>query len=147
MANKQADKLLSGCLYFTANHLGRIINRMAEEEFGRIGLSPTYGFLMVAILENEGATHNELSRIMHLTPSTMTRLIDKLVYKQLVIREQEGRTVRIYSTEAGKKLRGDIDKAWERLHDRYAKVLGREEGDRLTKEVYDAARLLESEGL
>ena len=83
---------------------------------------------------------------MHLMPSTMTRLIDKLVYKQLVMRKQEGRTVRIYATEAGRKLRGEIDGAWTRLHDRYAKVLGREEGDRFTKEVYDAARLLESEG-
>lgn len=146
MADKQAEKLLSNCLYFTAHHLARIINRMAEEEFGRIGLSPTYGFLMVAILENEGTTHNELSRVMHLMPSTMTRLIDKLVYKKLVVRKQDGRTVRIYATEAGRKLRGEIDEAWARLHDRYAKVLGREEGDRLTKEVYDAARLLESEG-
>jgi len=146
MANKNAEQLLSGCLYFTANHLGRVINRMAEEEFGKIGLSPTYGFLMVAILENEGATHNELSQIMHLTPSTMTRLIDKLVYKQLVIRKQEGRLVRLYATEDGRRLRGDIDQAWERLHDRYARVLGREEGDRLTKEVYDAACLLESGG-
>jgi DNA-binding MarR family transcriptional regulator len=146
MANKKAEQLLSGCLYFTANHLGRVINRMAEEEFGRIGLSPTYGFLMVAILENEGATHNELSQIMHLTPSTMTRLIDKLVYKQLVIRKQEGRQVRIYATEAGRKLRDEIDTAWERLHSRYAEVLGREYGDRLTQEVYDAACRLESEG-
>ncbi len=146
MANKQVDQLLSGCLYFTANHLARVINRMAEEEFGKIGLSPTYSFLLVAILERKGATHNELSRIMHLTPSTMTRLIDKLVYKQLVVRQQEGRSVRIYPTEAGMKLRPDIDKAWSRLHDRYADVLGREYGDEFNQEVYDVARLLESKG-
>ena len=83
---------------------------------------------------------------MHLTPSTMTRLIDKLVYKQLVVRQQEGRSVRIYPTEAGMKLRPDIDKAWSRLHDRYADVLGREYGDEFNQEVYDVARLLESKG-
>ena len=44
MANKQVDQLLSGCLYFTANHLARVINRMAEEEFGKIGLSPNIQF-------------------------------------------------------------------------------------------------------
>lgn len=45
---------LKECLYFTANRLGRVITKMAEDEFAASGLSPTSAFLLMAVFEKEG---------------------------------------------------------------------------------------------
>jgi DNA-binding MarR family transcriptional regulator len=137
------DKYFKDCLYFSAIRLGRVITRMAEEEFGRIGLSPTYAFLLMAVYEKEGLTQKELGEILHLTPSTVTRFIEKLEAKQLVSSRQDGRLSRIYLTDKGRDIQRQISECWESLHDRYARVLGREEGDTLTRRLYDVSVLLE----
>lgn len=131
------------CLYFTANRLSRIITKMAEEDFRKTGLSPTYAFLLMAVYEQEGITQKELSAILHLTPSTVTRFIEKLEAKRLVLSQADGRLSRIYSTEQGKALKPEIEKAWDDLHDRYSAILGREEGDELTLKLDDVSNELE----
>lgn len=143
MSNNTVQQLLSNCLYFTANRLERVMNRMAEEEFRTIGLSPTYGYLLMAIIEMQGATQKELSQVMHLAPSTITRFIEKLQNKNLVYSQQEGRISRIFPTDKGLSLRPEIEAAWDRLHDRYAAILGRKEGDELTLRIDEAARKLD----
>lgn len=71
------------CLYFTANRLGRIITKMAEDEFAVSGLSPTYAFLLMAVYEREGISQKELCEILHLQPSTITRFIERAVVTHL----------------------------------------------------------------
>ena len=123
--------LLHHCLYFSANALARIITRLAEEEFKRTGLSPSHAFLMMLTNETPGISPKELSGRLHLAPSTVTRFIDVLVYKGLLRRESEGKTIKIFATSEGQNLQQSIQDAWKRLHERYAAVLGREAGDDL----------------
>ncbi|WP_315117699.1 MarR family transcriptional regulator [uncultured Clostridium sp.] len=125
------DPSLRNCLYFTVNKLSRVIGRMAEEEFEITGLSPTYALLINIVNANKGVGQKEIGEALHMTPSTITRFIDKLEVKELVIRKCEGKNCRIYPTEKGKRLQSDIDKAWSNLHERYSKILGYEEGERL----------------
>lgn len=137
------EKYFTDCLYFTANRLARLITRMAEEEFGRTGLSPAYAFLLMAVYERDGLTQKELGEVLHLTPSTVTRFIEKLERKRLVITRQDGRLSRVYLTDGGRAMRKQIEDCWTSLHERYAKVLGREEGDRLTRRLHDVSVELE----
>jgi len=137
------DKYFKDCLYFTANRLGRVITRMAEEEFARTGLSPTYAFLLMAVNEKEGLTQKELGEILHLTPPTITRFVEKLEGKNFVSTRQDGRMSRIYLTDKGREIQRQISACWSSLHERYAKVLGRDEGDRLTRRLYEVSVLLE----
>lgn len=137
------DKYFKDCLYFSAIRLGRVITRMAEEEFARTGLSPTYAFLLMAVCEKEGLTQKELGEILHLTPSTVTRFIEKLEAKNFVSTRQDGRMSRIYLTDKGREIQRQISECWSSLHERYAKVLGREEGDKLTRHLYEVSVLLE----
>lgn len=137
------DKYFTDCLYFTANRLSRVITRLAEDEFRKTGLSPTYAFLLMAVHEKEGLTQKELGEILHLMPSTVTRFIEKLEGKRLVYTRQDGRMSRIYLTDQGRDMQGVIADCWSSLHDRYAAVLGREEGDRLTRRLDEVSDQLE----
>ncbi|GGD93948.1 MarR family winged helix-turn-helix transcriptional regulator [Paenibacillus nasutitermitis] len=134
---------LKECLYFTANRLSRVITKMAEDEFAVSGLSPTSGFLLMAVYEKEGISQKELGDILHLQPSTVTRLIEKLTVKGLLYNRVEGRMSFIYATDKGKALDDVINQCWNNLRDRYSAILGQQEGDELTLHLYQVSDQLE----
>ncbi|WP_425445941.1 MarR family winged helix-turn-helix transcriptional regulator [Dethiothermospora halolimnae] len=127
--NKVSDinEELRGCLYFTSNRLSRLIGKMANEEFRITGLSPTYGFLISIVNKREGITQKEIGKTLHMTPSTITRFIDKLENKGFIKRVTEGKNSLIYLTDEGKSLQVEIDKAWNNLHKRYSEIIGEDE--------------------
>jgi DNA-binding MarR family transcriptional regulator len=131
------------CLYFTVSRLSRLMNKMAEESFAKIGLSPTYAFLMMLVKDHPGISQKELSEQLHITPSTITRFIDKLEHKGLVQRRNEGKSVLIDPTENGLKLQDEIKQCWENLYNRYSEILGYQEGQNLTNLTHQASELLE----
>lgn len=131
------------CLYFTVNRLSRLMNKMAEESFAKIGLSPTYAFLLMLAKENPGISQKELSEKLHITPSTITRFIDKLEHKKLAGRKSEGKSVLIYLTEDGLELQDEIKQCWENLYHNYSKILGYQEGQALTSFIHQACESLE----
>lgn len=139
----KCDSKYCGCLYFSANALARIITKMAEEEFSSTGLSPSYAFLVMSINENPGIQPRDLSAEMQLTPSTITRLIEKLEYKNLVIRKTVGKFTEVYPTEKSILLGETIKKSWMNLYTRYSEILGDDEGKKLTAQIYSAIKKLE----
>ena len=134
--------LLNNCLLFTANSLARVITRMAEEEFRITGLSPSHAFLLMSVNDNPGIGSKALSEHLQLAPSTVTRFVDSLVYKGLLVRETEGRETSLTLTPAGLDLQKIIMKSWKNLHERYAKILGRKEGDDFTHLVDEMSKKL-----
>jgi len=130
------------CLYFSVNSLARKINEMAEEEFRITGLTPSHAYLMLTLIDKPGLNQNELSGIMNLKASTMTRFIDKLVQKRLVERVQEGRSVLIFPTEKGKELRELIKKAMGNMYERYDDILDKDFSQNLTSDINKANFLL-----
>lgn len=141
---EKCDSVYCGCLHFSAGALSRVMTKMADEEFAVTGLSSSYAFLLMTVNSRPGITPSELSEQMLLTPSTITRLIEKMEAKQLVERKTVGRTTEVYPTDKSKALDADIKKAWRSLFDRYAKIIGEEESKRLTSEIYEAVKELEA---
>lgn len=137
------DQLLSSCLYFNSNKLARIIGKMADEEFRITGLSPTYAFLISIVNETEGTSQKYIGEKLCITPSTITRFIDKLENKGLVIRKTDGKNALIYLTQKGKMLQIDINKAWHNLHHRYSEILGEEKEKELVHNICKLAAKLE----
>ncbi|HBJ1649214.1 UNVERIFIED_ORG: MarR family transcriptional regulator [Clostridium botulinum] len=131
------------CLFFTATRLKKIAAKIAEDELKPLGLSPTYVYILLGVKFKSGITQKELSEELHLKPSTITRLIDKLVINGLVERRAEGKLSHIYLTNNGEKIQEDIQKYRLKLHNRYREILG-EDYDLLTKITNDSARILES---
>ncbi|MCU6797745.1 MarR family transcriptional regulator [Paenibacillus sp. WQ 127069] len=137
------DQFLLDCLFFTANRLSRAITKMAEEEFAPTGLSPMYGYLIRLVIGDPGISQKELSEKLHITPSTLTRFIDKLEGKQLVERKVQGKTVLVYPTTKGKELEDSIRQSSRNLHNRYDAILGKEAADLLSKDIVASSELLE----
>ncbi|ELK39683.1 hypothetical protein BAG01nite_48160 [Brevibacillus agri] len=59
-----------------------------------------------------------------MTPSTITRLVDKMVQKGQLERKIEGKHVLIWQTDKGREAQADIAVAVQELHGRYSAVLG-----------------------
>jgi DNA-binding MarR family transcriptional regulator len=136
------DHSFENCLYFTTSTLNRAITRMAEEEFRSTGLSPTYAFLIMVLKDKPGISQKQLGEILHVTPSTITRFIEKLEYSGYVTSRTEGKLSLIDITPKGLELMVGINKAWDKLHERYDDILGPEEGKQFTKLVCETNRKL-----
>ncbi|QQS52826.1 MAG: winged helix-turn-helix transcriptional regulator [Bacteroidota bacterium] len=132
-----------GCLYYSANALARIMTKMAEEEFAVTGLAPSYAFLLMTVNAREGIQPKEISGIMQLTPSTVTRLIEKMEHRGLLTRQTSGKNTEVYPTELSRELDEKIKTAWMGLFQRYSALLGEESGKQLTEQINNAITKLE----
>lgn len=135
---------LKECLYFTATRLSRVVTKIVDDEFARCGLNPTSAFLLLAVIEEEGISQKQLGEILHLQPSTVTRLIEKLVVKGIIYNRVEGRMSLIYATDKGKALETIIHECWENLRLRLYEILGEKEADELTLRLFKVSDELEN---
>jgi MarR family transcriptional regulator, organic hydroperoxide resistance regulator len=136
-------KLFSHCLYFTVNTFSRFVTRMAEQEFKHTGLSPSYAFLMMLVIETPGIGQKELSEKLNLAPSTVTRFIDSLANRGFLYREVLGKSSKIYPLEKGIELEEVIGKCWKNFYIRYCEILGTDEANKLAGAIHNANMILE----
>ena len=132
------------CLFYSANALARTLTRLTEDAFAETGLAPSLAFVQMAVNRQPGVQPGEIAQIMMLSPSTVTRLVDKLEAKGLVRRKSQGKTSSILPTAAGKRLGSSLQKAWQNVSSDYTKVLGVAASKQLTEEVWSAAVALEA---
>lgn len=133
------------CLYYSVNALSRQITRLAEEEFSLIGLSPSHGFILMAVNKNPGMLSGELAKTLQLTPSTITRLIEKLEHKNLIRREASGKFSLLFPTKKSVALDEQLKQAWTAINQRCKGILGDAESTHLTEEVLKANRKIGEE--
>ncbi|MFZ4401059.1 MAG: MarR family winged helix-turn-helix transcriptional regulator [Bacteroidales bacterium] len=131
------------CLYYSANALARIITKKAEEAFSVVNLAPSYAFVVMTVNKNPGLQAGELAGIMMLTPSTVTRLLEKLEIQELVKRHTEGRLTLIYPTAKSVEINKKIEAAWFSLYQNYINILGEDMANQLTENIYTTALKLE----
>lgn len=130
------------CLYFTANALARNIGKIADEEFARTGLAPSYAFLLMTVNDEPGIQPGEIAAIMELKPSTVTRLIEKMEAKKMLERKTEGRHTKVYPTAKSKAINKEIHEAWNNLYKRYVKILGEKRSKDVTSAIHDVSMKL-----
>ncbi|GAB4014548.1 MarR family winged helix-turn-helix transcriptional regulator [Spirosoma koreense] len=132
----------SACLLFSANALARAITAIGDEEFGRFGLCYSHAYLLCEVVAQPGVSPSQLSETLYLTPSTITRLVEKLEQKRLVRRESEGKKTLIYPTTEGEALQPEIAEAWDRVGENYSQLIGASNVCQLTQQVFKAAQAL-----
>lgn len=120
-------------MYYSINNLSKVLSEMADEAFKTTGLAPSYGFLLMAANDNPGIQPSDLSRILRLKPSTITRLIEKMEYQGYLERKSEGRATHVFPTEKCRKMDNDLREAWQHLKDDYTSVLGERYTEVLTE--------------
>lgn len=140
-ADKSATRY-SACLLFSANALSRAITAIGDEEFGRFGLCYSHAYMLCEVVNKPGITPSELSETLYLTPSTITRLVEKLEQKRLVRRESEGKRTLIYPTAEGEAIQPDVSQAWDRVGARYSEIIGETNVCQLTQQIFKAAKSL-----
>jgi DNA-binding MarR family transcriptional regulator len=140
---EKCDSKYCGCLYYSTNALARLMTKLADEEFAITGLSTSYAFLLMTVNSKPGIQPKEISKHMQLTPSTITRLIEKMEQKKLLERKSTGRTTEVYPTEKSKKLDKIIKEAWRNLYKRYSDLIGEEVAKQLTVNIYDTVKKIE----
>ena len=137
------DDTYCNCLYFTSGALARQLTKMAEEEFAATGLAPSYAFLLMSVNANPGITPTGLSKQMHLQPSTVTRLVEKMEARGYLERRLNGRNTEVYPLDTAIQLDVKLQKCWANLFRRYSDAIGADRSTSLTEEIHQAMNLLQ----
>lgn len=133
---KTSESKFCGCLYFTTNALARKVEKLAGESWKKIGLAPSHAYLLKLVLEEPGMQAGQLAEQLQLTPSTITRLIEKLEEKKLVTRITEGKTTNVFPTQKAKELKPQMKQCVDEFNEKYSKILGKEESRQLIHNMH-----------
>lgn len=128
---KASESKYCKCMYFSANALARKTEKLALESWKPVGLSPSHAYLLMIVIEEPGVQPGLLSSHLQLTPSTVTRLIEKLEQKKLLVRVYEGKVTNVYPTPKGKELLPLLKRCSGNFRKSYSGILGVEESCKL----------------
>lgn len=126
-------------MYFVANALGRRIERLAMETWKKVELSPSHAYLLMLVIEDPGIQPTAISEQLILSPSTITRLIEKLEDKELVTRSTEGKLTKVYPTAKAKELYPQLQECLSHFIENYSTILGKEESLRMVTNMASLA--------
>lgn len=116
------------CLYFNVNALARLVNKKWTEAFGVFDLSPAHGYMLRVVLAKPGIAQKELAVELELEKSTITRFVDALQKKKLVIRKMGGkdsREMNIYPTAQALKIHDSLEELGEDLYQNMVNTIGK----------------------
>jgi DNA-binding MarR family transcriptional regulator len=114
-------------MYFSSNALARKTEKLAVAAWKKTDLSPSHAYLLMIVLAEPGVQPGSLSIELHLTPSTITRLIEKLEEKKLVVRTMEGKTTSVYPTAKSKELKPLLQECVEDFYKSCIALVGKNE--------------------
>lgn len=140
MENK--ENFLESCLFFNTNALSRYLLKLAEKEFKYLKLSPAHASLLLLVYDTPGISPKQLSSLLHLTPSTITRFVDALEKKGLVKRNTKGKAAFISPSEKGLELKKSIALAYKKLYLKYTKILDSNTANQLSFAILKANKKL-----
>ncbi len=89
----------------------------------QLRITGAQGYTLLALPEDESISMNDLSQKMKLASSTMTRMVDQLVQRDLVSRQpdaEDRRVVRVRLTDTGRQARARLHGT---LQDFFSQVL------------------------
>jgi MarR family transcriptional regulator, organic hydroperoxide resistance regulator len=132
---KTSESNFCNCLYFTTNALARKVEKLAGEAWKPVGLSPSHGYLLMMVIEQPGIQPGTLADHLQLSPSTISRLIEKLEEKKLAVRVTEGKITNVYASPTGKNLLPKLKSCVDSFYKNYTAILGKEESNAIVNSV------------
>ena len=132
------ENFLESCLFFNTNALSRYLLKLAEKEFKHLKLSPAHASLLLLLYDTPGISPKQLSQDLHLTPSTITRFVDVLEKKELVIRKTKGKSASISPSKKGLELKKAVAVAYKKLYLKYTRILGSNTARQLSFNILNA---------
>jgi DNA-binding MarR family transcriptional regulator len=128
---KASESKYCSCVYFSSAAFARKVEKIAVESWKPVGLAPSHGYLLMYVIDEPGVQPGALADQLQLQPSTITRLIEKLEEKKLVVRTTEGKLTNVYPTPKSKELYSKLKECTHNFHEACTSVLGKDETCRL----------------
>jgi DNA-binding MarR family transcriptional regulator len=132
---KTSDSKYHQCLYFASNALARKIEKLAQESWSKVDLSPSHAYLLMLAIDQPGIQPTALAEHLQLQPSTITRLIEKLEEKKLLVRTTGGKLTNVYPTPKGKEIAPLLQECVNDFYNSYTAILGKEESAKLVQSI------------
>jgi DNA-binding MarR family transcriptional regulator len=84
------------------------IDRIAADHLRCRELSVAQFDILARLGGNEGITQQELANRLLVTKGNVCQLLDRMEQRGLLVRHQDGRSNRLYLTDAGRALRAEV---------------------------------------
>jgi len=126
------------CIYFNTNALARQINKIWDDAFKPLGLSPSHAYVLRVVLDQPGISMKQIAEELELAPSTVTRFVDSLINKQLLSRvsdEDDKRGTRIQPTAQANKIHKKLEKTGLDLYNNLNEVIGKKAFSNLVTDI------------
>lgn len=121
-------------IFFHIGSLMRLVARISHKDSIRNGIDITFeqGIILFELGHQDGQSQQDLAHLTAKDRTSITRLIDNMTKRGLVIRApdpNDRRINRIYTTSKGKEIRSRIIKTGQKLHDELLKGIEKEKMD------------------
>jgi MarR family transcriptional regulator, organic hydroperoxide resistance regulator len=123
--------------------LARKMEKLAQESWKPVGLAPSHAYLLLAVLDEPGIQPGALAGQLQLQPSTITRLMQKLEEKKLIVRTSEGKITNVYPTPKGKELQPKMKECLQHFYSQTEALVPSAEGGKLLQGMGRVADKLE----
>lgn len=135
------------CLYFNVNALARVVNKKWAEAFQKYDLSPAHGYMLRVVLSEPGISQKQLADELRLEKSTITRFVDVLQKKGLVVRRrgnmEDARELSIYATNKANKIHAKLEELGDTLYQTMVSQVGAESLELLVGGLRETTKKIE----
>ena len=102
----------------------------------KIGLHRGQGFALIHLWHNDGMSQRDLSRSMHISPASVTNMLQRMERDGWIERkrdEADQRVVRVFATDKSKKLRAEAKRVFREMENELGSVYTAEEQSALKR--------------
>ena len=124
--SKQVDRIAASCIAVRLRLLNRVVTNLYDEALRPLGLKVSQMNVLVVAARLGLARPAQVSELLHLDLSTLSRNVDRMVAKGWleVVPEEDARTQPFRLTERGRRLLERAIPAWEKAQGQAAELLG-----------------------
>lgn len=134
------------CLYFNTNSLARTVSRIWTTAYRQFDLSPPHAFLLRVVLAQPGLLPRQLAGELNLSRSTITRFLDSLEKRNLLVRkptEIDGREFHVFPTEKSKEIHQELENIGKDLTKIMQKQIGKNDLSQAIAKLREIQKSLE----
>ena len=133
------------CIYFNTNALARQINKIWDDAFKPLGLSPAHAYVLRIVLGAPGISMKQIAEELELAPSTVTRFVDSLINKSFLKRvtdDEDKRGSRIFPTQQAKKIHIKLENIGQELYAHMNDIIGKKTFTELVTDMRETRQQL-----
>ena len=124
--SKQVDRIAANCIAVRLRLLNRVVTNLYDEALRPLGLKVSQLNVLVVAAKLGVARPAEVSELLHLDLSTLSRNVDRMMARGWLeaVPEEDARTQPFRLTGRGRRLLERAIPAWEKAQEQAAELLG-----------------------